>query len=92
MLYTYIALEIISIFITFLHKCSFIDCQEIKQERIFKLSKEQLITLIEKKREELIQIASKNGLSSNIAIHHSQELDELLNEYNRAYIKKVPTH
>lgn len=56
------------------------------------MSKEQLITLIEKKREELIQIASKNGLSSNIAITHSQELDELLNEYNRAYIKKVPTH
>jgi hypothetical protein len=56
------------------------------------LSKEQLITLIEKKREELIQIASKNGLSSSIAIHYSQELDELLNEYNRVYIKKVPAH
>jgi hypothetical protein len=69
-----------------------INCQEIKQERIFTLSKEQLITLIEKKREELIQIASKNGLSSTIAIHYSQELDELLNEYNRVYIKKIAAH
>jgi hypothetical protein len=92
MLYTNRALEIISIFITFLHICSLIERQEIKQERIFTLSKEQLITLIEKKREELIQIASKNGLSSNIAITHSQELDELLNEYNRVYIKKIPAH
>jgi hypothetical protein len=56
------------------------------------LSKEQLITLIEKKREELIQIASQNGLNSTIAIHYSQELDELLNEYNRVYIKKIPAH
>ena len=67
-------------------------CLEIKQERIFTLSKEQLITLIEKKREELIQIASQNGLSSSIAITYSQELDELLNEYNRVYIKKIAAH
>lgn len=59
---------------------------------IFALSKQELISLIEKKREELIQIATKNGLSSSIAIHYSQELDELLNEYNRAFIKKVQTH
>jgi Spo0E like sporulation regulatory protein len=64
----------------------------MKLERIFTLSKEQLITLIEKKREELIQIASKNGLNSTIAIHYSQELDELLNEYNRVYIKKIAAH
>jgi len=56
---------------------------------IFALSKQELIALIEKKREELIMIASKNGLNSSIAIHHSQELDELLNEYNRSYIKKA---
>jgi hypothetical protein len=56
------------------------------------LSKEQLITLIEKKREELIQIASQNGLNSSIAITYSQELDELLNEYNRVYIKKLAAH
>ncbi|WP_210367409.1 aspartyl-phosphate phosphatase Spo0E family protein [Bacillus sp. REN3] len=53
------------------------------------MSKQELIALIEKKREELIMIASKNGLNSSIAIHHSQELDELLNEYNRSYIKKA---
>lgn len=56
------------------------------------MSKEQLINLIEQKRQELIQIASKNGLNSTIAIHYSQELDELLNEYNRVYIKKMPAH
>ncbi len=88
MLYTNIALVIISIFITILHN---ILLKHIT-ERIFTLSKEQLITLIEKKREELIEIASKNGLSSTIAIHYSQELDELLNEYNRVYIKKIPAH
>lgn len=88
MLYTNIALVIISIFITILHN---ILLKHIT-ERIFKLSKEQLITLIEKKREELIEIASKNGLSSTIAIHYSQELDELLNEYNRVYIKKIAAH
>jgi hypothetical protein len=88
MLYTNIALVIISIFITILHN---ILLKHIT-ERIFTLSKEQLITLIEKKREELIEIASKNGLSSTIAIHYSQELDELLNEYNRVYIKKIAAH
>ncbi|MDQ0199873.1 aspartyl-phosphate phosphatase Spo0E family protein [Neobacillus ginsengisoli] len=53
--------------------------------------KQDLITLIEKKRAELIQVAITNGLSSSIAIRYSQELDNLLNEYNRIYIKKVQT-
>jgi hypothetical protein len=51
--------------------------------------KQDLIALIEKKRAELIQIAISNGLSSSVAIRYSQELDHLLNEYNRIYIKKV---
>ncbi|MCM2533296.1 aspartyl-phosphate phosphatase Spo0E family protein [Neobacillus pocheonensis] len=53
--------------------------------------KQDLITLIEKKRAELIQVAITNGLSSSVAIRYSQELDNLLNEYNRIYIKKVHT-
>jgi hypothetical protein len=51
--------------------------------------KRDLIALIEKKRAELIQVAVTNGLTSSIAIHYSQELDHLLNEYNRKYIKKT---
>ncbi|MEH7113299.1 aspartyl-phosphate phosphatase Spo0E family protein [Neobacillus niacini] len=51
--------------------------------------KQDLIALIEKKRTELIQVAVTNGLTSSIAIHYSQELDHLLNEYNRKYIKKT---
>lgn len=50
--------------------------------------KQDLLSLIEKKRAELIQVASQNGLSSSVAIRYSQELDHLLNEYNRIYIKK----
>ncbi|WP_083402322.1 aspartyl-phosphate phosphatase Spo0E family protein [Bacillus sp. MUM 116] len=50
--------------------------------------KQELIALIEKKRAELIQVAITNGLSSSVAIRYSQELDHLLNEYNRTYIKK----
>ncbi|MDZ5473368.1 aspartyl-phosphate phosphatase Spo0E family protein [Bacillus sp. 31A1R] len=56
------------------------------------MSKQDLLTLIENKRAELIQVAMKNGLSSSIAIRYSQELDTLLNEYNRLFIKKVQTH
>ncbi|SDL96811.1 aspartyl-phosphate phosphatase Spo0E family protein [Bacillus sp. OK048] len=51
--------------------------------------KQDHITLIEKKRAELIQVAVTNGLTSSIAIRYSQELDHLLNEYNRKYIKKA---
>ncbi len=53
--------------------------------------KHDLLTLIEKKRAELIQVALKNGLSSTVAIKYSQELDNLLNEYNRIFIKKMHT-
>ncbi|WP_430540026.1 Spo0E family sporulation regulatory protein-aspartic acid phosphatase [Neobacillus drentensis] len=46
--------------------------------------------MIETKRAELIQVATTNGLTSSVAIRYSQELDKLLNEYNKIYIKKVP--
>jgi hypothetical protein len=58
-------------------------------ERISAVIKQELIALIENKRAELIQVAVTNGLTSSIAIRYSQELDHLLNEYNRRYIKKV---
>lgn len=57
-------------------------------ERTWAVIKQDLVTLIEKKRAELIQVAQTNGLTSSIAIRYSQELDHLLNEYNRRYIKK----
>ena len=52
------------------------------------MTKNDLVTLIEKKRAELIQVAITNGLTSSVAIRYSQELDHLLNEYNRVYIQK----
>lgn len=56
------------------------------------MPKQELITLIEQKRYELVQVAMKYGLTSTLAVMYSQELDKLLNEYNRIFIKKVPTH
>nr|WP_254118942.1 aspartyl-phosphate phosphatase Spo0E family protein [Bacillus sp. FJAT-29790] len=53
--------------------------------------KQELLTLIEQKRLELIQVAMKNGLTSSKAVKYSQELDHLLNEYNRIFIKKLHT-
>ncbi|MCM3568124.1 aspartyl-phosphate phosphatase Spo0E family protein [Neobacillus mesonae] len=53
--------------------------------------KSELVALIEKKRAELIQAANTNGYTSSIAIRCSQELDQLLNEYNRKYTKRVPS-
>lgn len=51
--------------------------------------KNELLHLIEQKRAELIEVVNKNGFTSSIAIRYSQELDQLLNEYNRIFIKKV---
>ena len=55
------------------------------------MTKNDLVTEIEKKRAELIQVAITNGLTSSVAIRYSQELDHLLNEYHRVYIKKIPS-
>ncbi|AYA75519.1 MULTISPECIES: aspartyl-phosphate phosphatase Spo0E family protein [Robertmurraya] len=56
------------------------------------MSKQEFLALIEKKRAELIEIAMISGLNSSTALHYSQELDNLLNEYNRIFLKKVPTY
>jgi hypothetical protein len=61
----------------------------VSPERTTAVIKQDLIALIEKKRAELIQVAVTNGLTSSIAIRYSQELDHLLNEYHRNYIKKT---
>jgi len=50
--------------------------------------KKQLLTQIELKRTELIEIAMKHGFSSSSAIICSQELDVLLNKYNEMSLKK----
>ncbi|WP_066320982.1 aspartyl-phosphate phosphatase Spo0E family protein [Bacillus sp. FJAT-29814] len=54
--------------------------------------KQDLVTLIEKKRAELIKAASANGLTSTVVIRYSQELDHLLNEYNRIFLGNVSSH
>ncbi len=61
----------------------------VSPERKSDVPKQELLDIIEQKRAELIHIALVNGLSSATAIKCSQELDRLLNEYNRKYIKKV---
>ncbi|AGK53163.1 aspartyl-phosphate phosphatase Spo0E family protein [Bacillus sp. 1NLA3E] len=51
--------------------------------------KHELLLLIEKKRAELIHVVSDKGMTSPAAVRHSQELDELLNNYHKKYIKKI---
>jgi hypothetical protein len=51
------------------------------------MCKQELLDRIEKKRAQLIDIAAVNGLNSPLAIKYSQELDTLLNHYNRKFIK-----
>ncbi|MDV2685538.1 aspartyl-phosphate phosphatase Spo0E family protein [Alkalihalophilus lindianensis] len=47
------------------------------------MEKNRLLDIIEKKRNELIHVGSQNGLHSKQAIEVSQQLDDLLNEYDR---------
>jgi hypothetical protein len=61
----------------------------VSPERISAVIKQELISMIENKRAELIKVAKTNGLTSSVAIRYSQELDHLLNEYNRRFIQKV---
>ncbi len=56
------------------------------------MSKNELVRLIEKKRSELIEVASNKGLTSSAAIRYSQELDHLLNTYNRKYTQTSKTY
>lgn len=50
------------------------------------MHKNDLLDAIEKKRLELFQIVTVQGLNSPLAVKCSQELDLLLNDYDRKYI------
>ncbi|MBA2876435.1 aspartyl-phosphate phosphatase Spo0E family protein [Thermaerobacillus caldiproteolyticus] len=52
------------------------------------MSKQKILTLIEQKRNELIEIVAKNGLNATVTLQLSQELDLLLNQYNEYKFKK----
>ncbi len=45
------------------------------------MTPQQLLELIEKKRNELFAIVSENGISSPKSLICSQQLDELINKY-----------
>lgn len=47
------------------------------------MTQEKLITMIEQKRAELSQCVQKHGLTSTTTLNKSQELDSLLNQYNK---------
>ncbi|MEB3749679.1 MULTISPECIES: aspartyl-phosphate phosphatase Spo0E family protein [Geobacillus] len=47
------------------------------------MPKQSLLTLIEQKRMELVDIVAKTGLNSPAAMKISKELDTLLNAYQR---------
>ncbi|AST94337.1 sporulation protein Spo0E [Sutcliffiella cohnii] len=47
-----------------------------------------LLTLIENKRSELLEVVKKKGMSSSTTLKISQELDSLLNQYNQFVITK----
>lgn len=53
------------------------------ERNCFSVIKNEILTLIEQKRMELVEIVAKNGLNSAAAIQISKELDSLLNAYNR---------
>ena len=49
----------------------------------FCVYEKELLQLIENKRKELVIIVSQYGLHSSRTIQYSQELDSLLNVYNK---------
>lgn len=46
------------------------------------MDNQELLAKIESKRLELVAIVSQKGLSSQVTIQYSQELDNLLNNYH----------
>ena len=76
---------VILLLIYYFLKCLY--CHSIN-ERNTAVSKDQLSILIEKKRAELIEMVTIEGLHSPNTILYSQELDRLLNQYNENYVVK----
>jgi len=52
------------------------------------VSKEQLLLKIEQKRTELVEIVLKHGFTATPTIKVSQDLDNLLNQYNTGKSEK----
>ncbi|WP_153124091.1 aspartyl-phosphate phosphatase Spo0E family protein [Peribacillus tepidiphilus] len=52
------------------------------------MSKKELLHIIELKRLQLNNCVSEYGLSSSYTLQISQELDQLLNQYNSILLKK----
>ncbi|MEH7226129.1 aspartyl-phosphate phosphatase Spo0E family protein [Bacillus sp. JJ1566] len=52
------------------------------------MSKEQLLHIIEQKRTELVEIVLKHGFTATTTIKVSQDLDNLLNQYNAGKSQK----
>ncbi|MGF9856631.1 MULTISPECIES: aspartyl-phosphate phosphatase Spo0E family protein [Priestia] len=55
------------------------------------VSKQEMLLKIEKKRSELAKIVQHTGLNSDPALQGSQELDHLLNQYNKLYEQHLHT-
>ncbi|MBU7591833.1 aspartyl-phosphate phosphatase Spo0E family protein [Metabacillus halosaccharovorans] len=50
--------------------------------------KKSLLELINNKREEMIETANREGYTSVLAVQCSQDLDKLLNEYQRLLLNE----
>ncbi|WP_139314696.1 Spo0E family sporulation regulatory protein-aspartic acid phosphatase [Alkalihalophilus pseudofirmus] len=62
------------------------DSVQAANERV---TEESIEESIEKKRNELIKVGTSNGLHSKKAIEVSQQLDQLLNKYDRLLREKI---
>ncbi|MFZ3587815.1 Spo0E family sporulation regulatory protein-aspartic acid phosphatase [Bacillus sp. DJP31] len=49
------------------------------------MGKQELLQLIENKRQELFRVVAMNGLTSPVTIESSKQLDDLLNTYDRLH-------
>ncbi|WEG15517.1 aspartyl-phosphate phosphatase Spo0E family protein [Alkalihalophilus pseudofirmus] len=62
------------------------DSVQAANERV---TEESIEESIEKKRNELIKVGTSNGLHSKKAVEVSQQLDQLLNKYDRLLKEKI---
>lgn len=66
-----------------------VKCVTLPEKGLSAVNKETLLDAIEAKRTELLNVAFENGLTSPLAIQHSQELDQLLNLYDELHIQTI---
>lgn len=55
-------------------------------------SKKSLSNFIEHKRKVMMEAANNYGMNADITIRHSQELDELLNQYRKIMLQNSKRH